>query len=154
MHEKGEGFMAGPKGKMRISPMHQINRQLSNMRQALRCGAKTRSGKTCQAPAVWGKRRCRMHGGAHGSGNRKGAANSNFRHGRCTREHMAEMRRVRSFLKMSTEEVLALLGRVDVAPNGEKLAMPATRSSSRSTTPPVAMERVTKSGTTQLAGVA
>jgi hypothetical protein len=28
-----------------------------------RCGAKTRSGKPCQARVVPGKRRCRMHGG-------------------------------------------------------------------------------------------
>ncbi len=33
-----------------------------------RCGAKTRSGKPCQAPAMWSKRtgrytRCRLHGG-------------------------------------------------------------------------------------------
>lgn len=33
-----------------------------------RCGAKTRSGGTCRAPALHGKRRCRMHGGARGSG--------------------------------------------------------------------------------------
>ena len=78
-----------------------------------RCGAKTRKGAPCQAPAMWGKKRCRMHGGAHGSGNLKGPANSNFRHGRCTREHMAEMRKVRAILKMSNEQVLALLGRAD-----------------------------------------
>jgi hypothetical protein len=28
-----------------------------------RCGARTRAGGTCKAPAVWGKERCRMHGG-------------------------------------------------------------------------------------------
>lgn len=30
---------------------------------APRCGAKTRQGTACRAPAVRGKRRCRMHGG-------------------------------------------------------------------------------------------
>ncbi|HYS87985.1 MAG TPA: HGGxSTG domain-containing protein, partial [Bradyrhizobium sp.] len=29
-----------------------------------RCGAKIRSGGSCRSPAVRGKRRCRMHGGA------------------------------------------------------------------------------------------
>ena len=29
-----------------------------------RCGAKTRSGMPCKSPAVKGKKRCRMHGGA------------------------------------------------------------------------------------------
>src|SRR4029453_5260945 len=33
-----------------------------------RCGAKTRSGGVCRSPAVSGKRRCRMHGDAPGSG--------------------------------------------------------------------------------------
>ena len=27
-----------------------------------RCGAKTRKGAPCQALAIWGKARCRMHG--------------------------------------------------------------------------------------------
>jgi hypothetical protein len=33
-----------------------------------RCGARTRNGTPCQSPAVREKRRCRMHGGARGSG--------------------------------------------------------------------------------------
>jgi hypothetical protein len=33
-------------------------------------GAKTRPGRACNSPAVRGKRRCRMHGGAPGSGAR------------------------------------------------------------------------------------
>jgi len=28
------------------------------------CGARTRAGRPCRAPAVHGKARCRMHGGA------------------------------------------------------------------------------------------
>jgi hypothetical protein len=36
------------------------------------CGAKTRSGKPCMSPAVNGKMRCRMHGGAAGSGAPRG----------------------------------------------------------------------------------
>ncbi|WP_439403479.1 HGGxSTG domain-containing protein [Bradyrhizobium sp. DASA03068] len=33
-----------------------------------RCGARPRDGTACRAPAMHGKRRCRMHGGARGSG--------------------------------------------------------------------------------------
>jgi len=33
-----------------------------------RCGAKTRKGTACKSPAVQNKKRCRMHGGAIGSG--------------------------------------------------------------------------------------
>src|SRR5207302_2378854 len=36
--------------------------------RASMCGAKTRRGTPCQSPAVRGKRRCRMHGEAAGSG--------------------------------------------------------------------------------------
>ena len=62
---------------------------------------------------MWSRKRCRMHGGAYGSGNLKGPANSNYRHGRFTRERMAEMRRVRAVLKMSNEQLLALLGHAE-----------------------------------------
>lgn len=46
------------------------------MIQSPRCGAKTRSGKPCRAPVVAGKTRCRMHGGAPGSGAPKGNKNA------------------------------------------------------------------------------
>jgi hypothetical protein len=41
-----------------------------------RCGAKTRSGKSCGSPAVHGNKRCRMHGGAPGSGAPRGHQNA------------------------------------------------------------------------------
>ena len=47
-----------------MSGSHQRNTR--PMRQSPRCGARTRKGTACQAPAVAGKRRCRMHGGAVG----------------------------------------------------------------------------------------
>jgi glucans biosynthesis protein len=50
-----------------------------------RCGAKTRARKPCKSPAVHGKKRCRMHGGAEGSGAPKGNTNA-LKHGRFTRE--------------------------------------------------------------------
>jgi len=40
------------------------------------CGAKTRSGAPCKTPPVNGKRRCRMHGGAPGSGAPRGNQNA------------------------------------------------------------------------------
>jgi uncharacterized protein YjcR len=55
------------------------------MLMSLRCGAKTRSGTPCKSPAVQGKKRCRMHGGAEGSGAPKGNKNA-LKHGRFTRE--------------------------------------------------------------------
>jgi hypothetical protein len=50
-----------------------------------RCGAKTRMGGNCRAPAVTGKKRCRMHGGAKGSGAPLGNSNA-VKHGGFTKE--------------------------------------------------------------------
>ncbi|MGY3609933.1 MULTISPECIES: HGGxSTG domain-containing protein [unclassified Bradyrhizobium] len=62
-----------------------------------RCGAKTRSGGSCRSPAVHGKKRCRMHGGAQGSGAPR--ANQNARkHGLFTRDAIAERRQIRALL--------------------------------------------------------
>jgi len=43
---------------------------------APRCGAKARKGAACQAPAVLGKKRCRMHGGSKGSSAPLGSRNA------------------------------------------------------------------------------
>jgi hypothetical protein len=62
-----------------------------------RCGAKTRSGGTCRSPAVHGRKRCRMHGGAQGSGAPR--ANQNARkHGLFTRDAIAGRRQIRTLL--------------------------------------------------------
>jgi hypothetical protein len=62
-----------------------------------RCRAKTRSGGACRSPAVHGKKRCRMHGGAQGSGAPR--ANQNARkNGLFTRDAIAERRRIRALL--------------------------------------------------------
>jgi len=62
-----------------------------------RCGAKTRSGGACRSPAVHGRKRCRMQGGARGSGAPK--ANQNARkHGLFTRDAIVERRRIRALL--------------------------------------------------------
>jgi uncharacterized protein YjcR len=62
-----------------------------------RCGAKTRAGEACRAPAVHGRKRCRMHGGARGSGAPK--ANQNARkHGLFTRDAIAERKQIHALL--------------------------------------------------------
>ena len=53
--------------------------------QSPRCGARTRQGAPCRAPAVNNKRRCRMHGGANGSGAPIGSQNA-LKHGFNTKE--------------------------------------------------------------------
>lgn len=64
------------------------------MLQSLRCGAKTRKGTPCMAPAVQGVARCRMHGGAKGSGAPLGNQNA-FKHG----AHTAESKKFHTFVR-------------------------------------------------------
>jgi len=77
---------------------------MEHLGEAPRCGAKTRNGTPCRAPAVKGKRRCRMHGGAPGSGAPKGNVNAH-KHGLYTKERLAQRRRTNAVLR----EALAFL---------------------------------------------
>jgi len=68
--------------------------------KAPRCGAKTRKGTPCQAPAMQNGR-CRMHGGTS-----KGAPAGNkyaLKHGLRTRQAIAERRMIRQLIKESYE---------------------------------------------------
>ena len=90
---------------MTIDPMRQadVARRVSNMARAPRCGAKTRAGHPCRQAAVRGRGRCRMHGGAKGSG-ALGKRNGNFRHGLHTRK--AKM--IRAEMRATLQEIKAL----------------------------------------------
>ena len=85
--------------KMTANPMQRATNEPLALREAPRCGARTRHGKCCQSPIVKGKRRCRMHGGAHGSGAPRGKRNGNYRHGYYTAEAMAERRALRALIR-------------------------------------------------------
>jgi glucans biosynthesis protein len=73
-----------------------------------RCGARTRGGLACRAPAVRGKLRCRMHGGALGSGAPGGNRNAR-KHGAFTRDRITEQRAIQELL----EDAGKLLGELD-----------------------------------------
>jgi hypothetical protein len=73
-------------------------RNTTNMLSSPRCGAKTRSGSPCKSPAVHGKRRCRMHGGAPGSGAPRNNRNA-VKHGHFTREAIEKRRRMRDLVR-------------------------------------------------------
>jgi len=77
-------------------------RNTGPMQQRLRCGAKTRRGTECQAPAVSGKKRCRMHGGAHGSGAQPGNQNA-LKHGHYSSQSKAFRKHVAALVKSSTD---------------------------------------------------
>jgi uncharacterized protein YjcR len=65
-----------------------------------RCGAKTRAGKGCLAPVANGKGRCRMHGGAKGSGAPRGNTNA-LKEGLFTKAAIEEMRLMRRLMRES-----------------------------------------------------
>ena len=73
-------------------------RNMRPMLSSLRCGARTRAGTPCRSPAVSGKKRCRMHGGAPGSGAPPGNKNA-LRHGRYTAEAIARRREIRDLVR-------------------------------------------------------
>lgn len=73
-------------------------RRTAAMRASPRCGAKTRDGDACRAPALRGKRRCRMHGGAKGSGAPRGNRNAR-KHGGFGQDAIAERRQIRAVLE-------------------------------------------------------
>ena len=53
------------------------------------CLARTRAGTPCRCPAMKGKARCRIHGGAKGTGAPKGERIGMWRHGGDTQEAVA-----------------------------------------------------------------
>ena len=83
------------------------NRQ-GNPLNAPRCGAKTRSGQPCRAPAM-ANGRCRMHGGKS-TGPRTPAGlersrKANLKHGLYSAEYRAEMAFLRQLRAQSLETV-------------------------------------------------
>ena len=83
--------------ELRINPMH----------TAPRCGARTRRGTPCRAPAM-ANGRCRMHGGPSPgapAGNRHA-----WKHGRFTREAIERRREVAALLR----EARSLIRRIGV----------------------------------------
>ena len=70
--------------------MERKTREPESLRLTPRCGAKRRDGLPCQKPRAKGRTRCRLHGGAPGSGAPKGEANGRYAHGLLTAEAMEE----------------------------------------------------------------
>jgi hypothetical protein len=93
-----KGGAGGRRPKLTDNPMHLT--ETETVLQASPCGARTRSGAPCKSAPVTGRRRCRMHGGADGSGASKGSKNGNFKHGRYTKEVAATRRWLRDATHM------------------------------------------------------
>ncbi len=83
--------------KCNIGPMHGFDYQ----EKPQTCGAKTRSGAPCRNHPVTGKRRCRMHGGAKGSGGQRDNKNA-LKHGRNCAVAKTERVEVGELMRMLT----------------------------------------------------
>jgi len=77
------------------------------MHLSVRCQARTRRGTPCQQPAVGGRKRCRMHGGAEGSGSPPGNRKA-FKHGRYSAETIAQRREVAALIRACRDQLGAM----------------------------------------------
>jgi hypothetical protein len=99
--------------KMEINPLERSTREPLPLRLAPRCLARTRSGTPCLKPAAKGKKRCRLHGGAEGSGAPRGERNGSYRHGLYTREAIAERKAMRELIRSFREDTRGALSALD-----------------------------------------
>lgn len=81
--------------------VHGAGSEPDALASAPRCGARTRAGTPCRAPAVTGRRRCRLHGGAAVSGAPRGNTNA-LKHGFYSAEAIAERKRLRALIRALT----------------------------------------------------
>ena len=93
-------IITGGRMEAKGNPMDRTPRLLTN---APLCQARNRAGMPCRCPAVRGKRVCRIHGGASGSGAPKGERNGMWKHGGYASEAMA-LRRAASWLMLAVKE--------------------------------------------------
>jgi hypothetical protein len=90
----------GGNEKLTSNPMNQgrVMAQLTNLKAAPRCCAKTRAGGACQCPAIRGRKRCRLHGG-RSPGAPRGRDNGNFKDGTFTAEAVEERQWLKSVVR-------------------------------------------------------
>ena len=99
--------------KKKTKPIERSTREPLPLRLAPRCLARTRSGTPCQKPAAKGKKRCRLHGGAEGSGAPCGERNGSYRHGLHTREAIAERKAIRELIRGFRADARGALSALD-----------------------------------------
>ena len=86
----------GGETEIKPNPMSPVWR----LRQAPRCGARTRQGTACRQPAMKGKTRCLRHGGKS-PGAPKGERNGSYRTG----VHTQEMKALRRLLRAARRDL-------------------------------------------------
>jgi hypothetical protein len=90
------GNVSRPGGGDQAKQEEQAHAKQMAMHRSRRCGARTRSGKPCQSPAM-PNGRCRMHGGPS-PGAPKGNRNA-YKHGRYTAEVIERRRELAALLR-------------------------------------------------------
>lgn len=75
---------------------------------APRCGARTRGGRPCRNHPIRWRQRCRLHGGAPGTGAPRGNGNA-AKHGRATAAALAARRAIARLIRES-RRTLAEMG--------------------------------------------
>jgi hypothetical protein len=95
-----EALLGGGNEKLTNNLMNQgrVMAQLTNLRAAPRCGAKTRVGGNCRCPAIRDRKRCRLPGG-RSTGAPKGQGNGNYKDGTFTAEAVEERQWLRSVVR-------------------------------------------------------
>lgn len=73
------------------------------------CGSRTRSGGLCENSPEAGRKRCRLHGGAPGSGAPIGNKNA-LKHGLFSASGISERRTLKAYLKEMQEMVKGYSG--------------------------------------------
>ncbi len=96
--------------------------------EAPRCGAHARGGGGCEAPPEPGKRRCRNHGGAPGTGAPRGNRNA-FKHGVYSAAELAQRKAIMDFVRRCNG-TLAQLEEADRADRLQRLELKAAQRSS------------------------
>jgi len=91
------GLGRGEEENLEVNPMHP---KIIPLATAPRCGAKTRTGKSCRSPAMENGR-CRMHGGMS-TGAPKGNKNA-LKHGRFTAKSIATRKAISELIRQSRE---------------------------------------------------
>ena len=102
------GEEVGGNFQIAVNPIHPAYQKLLPLLLAPRCGARTRAGSPCLSPKVNGKTRCRMHGGARGSGAPRGEANGRYNHRNFTCESIQDRAETRALLRLVRETMATL----------------------------------------------
>jgi hypothetical protein len=90
---------------MKLAPCtgsDKANQPTYSFSRAPRCGARTRAGNACLSPAVHDKKRCRMHGGARGSGAPMGSQNA-LKHGFNSKSEIEHRFLIKTLIKECSE---------------------------------------------------